>query len=161
MIPILSLIEKKTNFSSTVSVSACYCRWQDKLLFLKRAVGISQENTWTVPAGKLEMNESPVAAAIRELHEETGLVCSENNLSFIKTIHIRAPITDYTFHMFFYNLLHLPTICLNASEHQDFAWLTLNAIKDYPIISGELEVLQYYEHYIAKQTKEGKLNAYS
>ncbi len=148
--PMVSFSEQKSNFNSTLSVSACYCHCQGKLLFLKRANDSPQENTWTVPGGKLEINESPVNAAIRELYEETGLICVENNLSFIKTIHIRYPTNDFTYHMFFSNFLNLPTICLKVREHKEFAWLTLDEIKEYPIILGGLEALEYYKHYIVE-----------
>lgn len=37
---------------------------------------------WTLPGGGLEAGESPEAGAVREMLEETGLVCSVDRLLF-------------------------------------------------------------------------------
>lgn len=39
--------------------------------------------TWQLPGGVVEAGESPLSAAKRELHEETSIVCNENDLKFI------------------------------------------------------------------------------
>lgn len=44
------------------------CQQQDKVLLVRKA-----DAKWTLPGGKIEANEGPAEAALRELCEETGL----------------------------------------------------------------------------------------
>ncbi|SDG80067.1 8-oxo-dGTP diphosphatase [Pseudomonas flavescens] len=44
------------------------CHQQGKVLLVRKA-----EAKWTLPGGKIEANEGPAQAALRELFEETGL----------------------------------------------------------------------------------------
>lgn len=44
------------------------CQQQDKVLLVRKA-----QAKWTLPGGKIEANEGPAQAALRELSEETGL----------------------------------------------------------------------------------------
>lgn len=44
------------------------CHRQDKVLLVRKA-----QAKWTLPGGKIEANEGPAQAALRELCEETGL----------------------------------------------------------------------------------------
>jgi len=44
-----------------------------KVLLVRRAVP-PKPGLWCLPAGYVEYDEGPVAAAIREVHEETGLI---------------------------------------------------------------------------------------
>jgi ADP-ribose pyrophosphatase YjhB (NUDIX family) len=46
---------------------------QDRLLLVKRSVD-PKKGFWCLPGGFMELNETPEEAALRELHEETGLV---------------------------------------------------------------------------------------
>lgn len=45
-----------------------------RFLGLEQRVGLTR--LWNLPGGKVEMKESPRAAAIREVFEETGLLCN-------------------------------------------------------------------------------------
>jgi len=45
----------------------------NRFLLLKRPEGVHQGGLWSLPGGKVEANETPFAAARRELAEETGL----------------------------------------------------------------------------------------
>jgi len=47
---------------------------QDQIFLLRRHNTGWLDGWWTVPAGHIEPMESPSAAAIRELHEETGVM---------------------------------------------------------------------------------------
>ena len=44
-----------------------------RVLIAQRPEGKSLEGFWEFPGGKVEMNESPETALIRELHEELGI----------------------------------------------------------------------------------------
>jgi len=44
------------------------CRREDQILYVRKA-----KSRWNLPGGKVEKNETPAAAAARELDEETGL----------------------------------------------------------------------------------------
>ena len=46
---------------------------EDKVLLLKRKADVVCPNVWSFPGGKLEKDEMPLQAAIRELREETGV----------------------------------------------------------------------------------------
>ena len=55
---------------------------EDKVLMLRRKKPPNKER-WSPPGGKLDMTrgESPFECAIREAHEETGLVLTDEDLS--------------------------------------------------------------------------------
>lgn len=44
------------------------CRLDDKILFVRKA-----KSKWNLPGGRIENDERPGQAALRELNEETGL----------------------------------------------------------------------------------------
>jgi len=45
----------------------------DKVLLCKRSPDKSLPNVWSIPSGKIEKNETPGNAAIREYYEETNI----------------------------------------------------------------------------------------
>jgi 8-oxo-dGTP diphosphatase len=47
------------------------CRREGRFLLVRKA-----DSRWLFPGGKVKRGELPISAAIRELHEETGLVPS-------------------------------------------------------------------------------------
>ena len=53
----------------------------DKVLLVKHGEAASHlTGAYGIPAGRLEPDESPIAAAVREFHEETGLSCTPDDL---------------------------------------------------------------------------------
>ena len=55
----------------------CYVFHDGKVLLQKKAAGMFGEGRWNGPGGKIEENESPEKAAIREVREETDLSVSD------------------------------------------------------------------------------------
>jgi 8-oxo-dGTP diphosphatase len=54
---------------------------QNQVFLLRRANTGWRDGWWTVPAGHVEKNEGPAAAAVRELKEEVGLSVESKELS--------------------------------------------------------------------------------
>ena len=59
---------------------------KDEVLLCKRNHYGSFPGMWSIPAGKLEDNESTHECAVREFYEETSLMISEDKLNFIGLI---------------------------------------------------------------------------
>ncbi len=65
----------------TFELIAAVALWRgEELLVMKRSMGFSSGG-WFLPGGHVEAGERPAAAAVRELHEETGIVLGEDALA--------------------------------------------------------------------------------
>ena len=67
--------------------SGVLVKCKNKVLLCKRSPKESRPNTWSIPCGHIEKEESPIDAAIREFKEETyiNLVKPDKLLDFIET----------------------------------------------------------------------------
>jgi 8-oxo-dGTP diphosphatase len=65
----------------THSVGVLLIKNKEEVLLVKHGKSASHiTNTYGLPAGRLQENESELKAAIREFKEETGLITSQENL---------------------------------------------------------------------------------
>ncbi|WP_018727853.1 NUDIX domain-containing protein [Salinispora oceanensis] len=65
-----------------------------RILLTKRAGSVYLAGSWAVPGGKVDADEDVITAAIRELHEETGVTVTHDQLTFIGVTHHRPPHHD-------------------------------------------------------------------
>lgn len=61
--------------------SSCAICWRNNCLLLVNQVR-QDKKTWELPGGKIELFESPIAAAVRELREETGIRAEKGELIY-------------------------------------------------------------------------------
>lgn len=78
------------------------CEKQGKLLYLRRYNTGWADGLLTIPAGHVDHGEFPTQAAVRELREETGIVCVEDDLELFHTFY---ELDNYI--VFFYKLKEL------------------------------------------------------
>lgn len=148
--------QKPEGFIAQVEIAACYIEIGDRFLLLQRAG--KEAGTWGVPAGKLEKDETPHGAAIRELFEETGI--SEDKITHVKyldRLFFQKPDFNYVYHSFKIQLSELPHVRL-SDEHLQYTWATLAEIENLPLMAGAKEALQHYRK-LNKRTG-ASVNAY-
>ncbi|MCI5871412.1 NUDIX hydrolase [Streptococcus sp.] len=81
---------------------------------------------WDIPGGRVEENELPRDAAVRECYEETGISIVRENLTIIHedSQFDEEKQTVFTRLVYEVKLLEQPkTIFLDPEEHTDFLWL--------------------------------------
>ncbi len=115
-------LEKPEIFSSSLEVVSCFLEHNGEILLLHRNDGNGDDDTWGVPAGKMETGESPASAMVRELREEIGFKININDLVYFKKVYVKYPNYDFVFHIFRSTLTQKPVIYLN-DESKDFTWL--------------------------------------
>jgi len=130
-------------FSSALQVSACYLLFEGKILLLKRAADKIEPHVWGVPAGKLEQGETPLEAAIRELHEETSIRITHAQLHYLDTFYIKKPSSEFVYHRFKVDLTHFPDVQLSA-EHTAFTWASKEELSTLPLIVGARELIVHF-----------------
>jgi 8-oxo-dGTP pyrophosphatase MutT (NUDIX family) len=140
--------EPPPHFSPAWEVSGCFCTCQNKVLLLKRHPSKPQGNTWSLPAGKLEIGETPLQALIMELYEEIGILLDETNIQYVNTLYARIPETDYTFHMFHTHFTTFPSLLLARKENSDYIWCNHEEALQLPLIIGGKEALEVYENQV-------------
>ncbi|MCH9612049.1 MAG: hypothetical protein S4CHLAM102_05320 [Chlamydiia bacterium] len=125
------------NFSPQLEVVALLLQVEDKALYLLRAHQSDEPDHWTIPAGKLESNETPIEAIVRETLEETSIQLSPSHLTTPTTFYIQKPHLHYPFHIYQITLSTPPQVTLNP-EHKSYRWLTPTQAKQLPLMSGGL-----------------------
>ena len=80
--------------------------------------------SWDIPGGHREVDERPIATAVRELHEETGIAVTHSNYQF--AVRQPAGIT------FVYTTRRLHKVSL-SSEHTGYGWFSAETAQELPM----------------------------
>jgi len=112
----------------------------NRVLIAQRPKGKTLEGLWEFPGGKLEPDERPEPALIRELYEELGIVVQEACL---------APLTFASHSYDSFHLLMPLYICrrwegtVTGREGQTVAWVRSNKLRDYPMPPADLPLIPH------------------
>lgn len=125
---------------------------QHEVLLLLRDAAVHCPDVWSFPGGKVEANESAQTAALRELHEETGIMLDTAEL--IGTYTHQYPDRLLHFSLFVAHLDSSPTpvsptpICVSA-----FCWQAMTQLKNTIMPEANSALLAMLEQHI-QQTKK-------
>lgn len=136
--------KKPTNFKEELSVVACYLEVNDKILFLQRSKNSTHEGAWGVPAGKVEKNEDPFCALIREVYEETKISLVKKDLTYLTTLWIEIPNVKYSYLMFYVKTSKKLSVELNH-ENINYKWLKVEEAKSLNLMMGAEEALDCFQ----------------
>ena len=109
-----------------------------RVLLAQRPEGKSLAGLWEFPGGKVEPNETPEAALIRELKEELAIATWSSCL---------APLTFASHTYADFHLLMPLYACrkwqgtVRSLEGQQLAWVAPNRLRDYPMPPADLPLI--------------------
>lgn len=112
----------------------------NRILLAQRPLGKSQAGLWELPGGKMEKDELPEAALIRELREEIGIEVKEACL---------APLTFASHSYDDFHLLMPLYICRrwdgtpSGCEGQALTWVRANKLRDYPMPEADVPLIAH------------------
>ena len=132
------------DFDNHSDIVACFVQCNDEFLLLHRLANKPQGNTWGLPAGKRDTNETAAQAMRRELQEETGIAILPEQLQFLGTLHVRYPETDFTYHTFKTRSAEKPRVTIIPREHQAYSWVTPRRSLQLPLIPDLDECIRIY-----------------
>lgn len=118
--------EPTGQFKPTLEVATLYVQYKDKILLLHRQEHTVEGNRWGIPGGKVAKGETPLEAALRETHEETGYDFSEHPVELVSTLYIEYNEQRHmTYHMYRVFLPYDPgAVKINFTEHKGFTWVS-------------------------------------
>lgn len=107
----------------------------NELLMLHRSrTAVLGPNQWGVPAGKIELRETPREAALREMSEEIGASHSVKETKYMGPMRDTYYGGQFEIHLFQY-VWFSGKVELN-NEHSDFAWVSKESICNYDVMKG-------------------------
>lgn len=114
----------------------------DRLLLLK--IGYGHKN-WVLPGGAVDRGETTLAAAVRELEEESGLEI--NDLKFLKTTDRQKGSGVVELH-YFYSETDQENIIIDDQEIVDAGWFTLDNVPKNvrPILEKEIQLYNDWKY---------------
>lgn len=113
-----------------------------RVLLAKRPEGKTLAGLWEFPGGKIEENERPETALIRELNEELGINVEESCL---------APLTFASHAYEDFHLLMPLYVCRRwkgqamGLEGQTLKWVHAKDLRDYPMPPADLPLIPHLQ----------------
>lgn len=111
----------------------CLVVWRRQILCFERSY---YPFAYSIPAGHLEVGETPLAAIAREVEEEVGIAGLRYHLFTQEDIagdKCRRGVDNHRWHLFVAKTDQVPRVRLN-DEGKKPVWLTLDALTAIPIV---------------------------
>ncbi len=106
--------------------SSVLCIKENKVLLIKQYRYAYNEIIYELPAGKLEINEDPQEAAIRELEEETGYKAL--NIKYLTHIYPTCGYTNEKIYLYLVTDFIETKTNFDIDENIDKIWIDLNEV---------------------------------
>lgn len=119
-------------------VVGCFLEYDGKFVLLLRHSHKPEGNTWGLPGGKVEPDETDQQAIIRELAEETGYVAEAREIELLGEYEFTSP-TEGPFQYVTYGVIlnGAHDVRLEQSAHADYTWVSpIEADAKNDLISG-------------------------
>lgn len=114
---------------------------EDKVLMVKA----SYKSEWTFPGGVIDEDESPQAAALRELAEEVGVALEPKDVTFLSVVY--TPSGDgfkdrYSFAFYTDKVSIDSELTLQESEIEAAKWVPITEVAEYANGRGSYRIFQ-------------------
>jgi A/G-specific adenine glycosylase len=121
-----------------IEVSAAVILKNGKTYIQQRLHNGLMGGLWEFPGGKLEKNESPEEALVREIQEELGVHIEVGE----KVLTIKHSYTKFrvTLHVF---LCRLPKGRIRATSCEQWKWVAIQDLSAYPFPAANVKILEY------------------
>ena len=93
---------------------------------------------WEFPGGKIKKGENTVNACSREMREKVNVTISQTEF----VTEIKHAYTHFKIKMEIFKCQY-SSGKISLKEHQDFRWITINEISDFPVHRANLKILPY------------------
>lgn len=111
---------------------------QRRVLITRRSLHASHGGIWEFPGGKLEKNELPTAALVREIKEEVDLdVIAYDYLGEINHTYKQQPISLLVYHVH-----HYQGEALCREEQMDMRWVDLEELQNFQFPAANIEIIE-------------------
>ena len=125
----------------------------NRILMLKR----TDNSKWTLPGGTLELNESLIDCAVREVKEEAGInVVVKDIIGTYTDPNIRIEYSDgevrREFTIVYYGETNTATIEID-NESEEYKWISIDEVQMYPMADSQKRRLRDVVEYITTGKK--------
>lgn len=131
-------------------VAAALINDRNEILLAQRPEGKRLSGKWEFPGGKVEANESPEAALVRELKEELGVDIAEADLEpfwFLSHDYVN----EFGFHMLMpVYLCHTWKGEVQALEHAAIAWSPAVKMHNMDMIEADAELVERLAQHLSR-----------
>ncbi len=117
-------------------------KFNNKYLLLKKVkdeITPKNKGKWEAPGGRIEENETPEQAIVREIKEETKLNCEI--IKELPLLNIKKENFESKCHVFLINVKTDKVIL--SKEHSEFVWATIEEIKKMELVLFADLLLKY------------------
>ena len=127
---------KKNKPIPNINVSVCIVCYRDRLLILQRPQNKMLSGLWEFPGGKIESGESPEAAAIREIKEETNLsIFSPDYIGEVKHQYSHFKVT---ISLFLKNVNSIKMLKIK----ENYVWTTMKGLDKFALPKANYKMLE-------------------
>lgn len=121
----------------------------DMVLIAKRPLNKNQGGLWEFPGGKIEANEVPQAALIRELQEEVGVDFSTASITPLMTLPFTYPEIKVQLEVFLLVAAKSALDTAYGAEGQEVRWVSINDLTNYDFPEANKPILTALENQLS------------